>query len=83
MVENVKNRNGRMRQYHSDACRTRQNAAAQRIGRQILAAGVTAGTVQRLISRSQRAAAVDLALLPPQERLGLLCRAAERWGVLP
>lgn len=89
MVRNVRNRNGRVKEYYEAECRTRHNARAQRLGRQVLSIGLPMDRAMRAVSREAlrplrkvRQESVDLGPLPKQERLGLLCRAAERWGII-
>jgi hypothetical protein len=88
MVRKVKNRNGKIKEFFGDECRTRHNAAAQRIGRGLMKTGTPAEAVQRALVRAamkpirrKRQEYIDLDTMRPQERLGALCRAAEKAGV--
>ena len=89
MVRKVKNRNGRIKEYFSDKCRTRYNAAAQRIGRGLMKTGMPVEAVQRALARAAmepvrrgRQEYIDIDAMTKQERLGALCRAAEKAGIL-
>lgn len=89
MVRKVKNRNGWVKEYLSDKCRTRHNAEAQRIGRGLMKTGIPAEAIRRAMIRAamkpirrKRQEYVDIDAMTKQERLGALCRAAEKMGVL-
>ncbi len=85
MVENVKNRNGKEKIFYSDACRTRYHSRARELGHEILANALDMRMAKRaalLPVRIRRAEMVDLESMRPQERLGALCRAAEKMKVL-
>ena len=89
MVRKVKNRNGRVKEYLSDKCRTRHNAEAQRIGRGLMKTGMPAEAIRRALVRAamkpirrKRQEYIDIDVMTKQERLGALCRAAEKAGVL-
>jgi hypothetical protein len=80
MVKITKNRNGIEKRFFSDKCRTAYDARARQIGRQVVARGI--GERDLIIGDRRRQEFVDLDRMTRQERLGALCRAAERAGVL-
>jgi hypothetical protein len=80
MVKITKNRNGIEKKFFSDKCRTAVDARARHIGRAVVARGIRAEDL--IIGDRRRQEFVDLDRMTRQERLGALCRAAERAGVL-
>ena len=89
MVRKVKNRNGRTKEFFGDECRTRHNATAQKIGRGLMKTGMPVEAVQRALVRAamkpirrKRQEYIDLDAMKKQERLGALCRAAEKTGMI-
>lgn len=85
----TRNRNGTSKEYFSDRCRADYNSRARNIGRRVIKSGVDEADIQAAISRvvmlparKQRQEYVDLENMRTQERLGFLCRAAERCGVI-
>jgi hypothetical protein len=84
VVPETRNRNGRERRFATEACRRRWHSRARGIGAELLRRGA-GGIIERAIllpERVRRAEMVDLDRMLPQERLGALCRAAEKMKVI-
>jgi len=80
MVKIIKNFNGIEKRFFSDKCRAAFHVRARDIGRVVMARGIRAEDL--IIGDRRRKEFVDLDRMTMQERLGALCRAAERVGVM-